>query len=96
MFAARLWFDFSKEVENIQPCWAFGFASTISRNWVGSRKTDRIKKIKAFAGRMGVAELASARGRGGGCGCLRTVVTFIECLGKVIVSPSFDTSDSPY
>lgn len=52
--------------------------------------------MKAFAERMGVAGLAGARDRGGGCGCLRTVVTFIECLGKVIFSPSFDTSDSQY
>lgn len=39
---------------------------------------------------------AGARGRGGGCGCSRTVVRFIECLDKMIVSPSFDTSDSQY
>lgn len=84
-------------MEKIQPHWAFGFAYTISWNWVDSRKTKRIKKIKAFAKRMGVAGgLAYARDRGGGCGCLRTVVTFIECLGKVIVSPFFDTSDSQY
>lgn len=83
-------------MEKIQPCWAFGFAYTISWNWVGSRKTERIKKIKAFAETMGVAGLGSARGREGGCGCLGTVVTFIDCPGKAIVSPSFDTSDSKY
>jgi len=46
VLSARLWFVFSKEREKIQPCWASGFACTISWNWVGSRKSGRTKKSK--------------------------------------------------
>lgn len=52
------------------------------------------KKIKPE--RVGVSGLASGKGKGEGCGCLRTVVMLIECLNKVIISPSFHTSNSPY
>lgn len=54
---------------------------------------ERIEK-QSKAEQMGVVVLAGARGRGGRCGCLSTVVTFIEWLRKGIVSPSFNTSDS--
>lgn len=80
-------------MEEIQPCWVLALLILLAEIVLAQGKL-KDKKIKPK--RVGVSGLARARGKGEGCGCLRSVVSFIECLNKVIIPPSFHTSNSPY